>query len=41
MTALRRVAEAVDVAHTILYFVSDGLFVTGQTLLVDGGETMR
>jgi 3-oxoacyl-[acyl-carrier protein] reductase len=41
MTALRRVAEAVDVAHTIRYLVSDGLFVTGQTLLVDGGETMR
>jgi 3-oxoacyl-[acyl-carrier protein] reductase len=41
MTPLRRVAEAADVAHTILYFVSDGLFVTGQTLLVDGGETMR
>ncbi|OPY62397.1 MAG: 3-oxoacyl-(acyl-carrier-protein) reductase FabG [Syntrophorhabdaceae bacterium PtaU1.Bin034] len=30
-----------DVAQVILFFASDGTFVTGQTLLVDGGGTMH
>ncbi len=41
MIALGRVGEAVDVARAILYFASEDLFVTGQTLVVDGGGTMH
>ncbi len=41
MMALGRVAEAVDVARAILYFASEDIFVTGQTLIVDGGGTMH
>lgn len=36
-TLLRRVAEADDVAEAVLGFVLHGDFVTGQTLIVDGG----
>jgi 3-oxoacyl-[acyl-carrier protein] reductase len=41
MVALRRVCEASDVAHVILFFCSEPLLVTGQTLVVDGGGTMH
>ncbi len=41
MVPLRRVAEASDVAHVILFFCSEPLLVTGQTLVVDGGGTMH
>ena len=41
MVPLRRVSEASDIAHVILFFCSDPLMVTGQTLIVDGGGTMR
>ena len=37
---LGRAALPSDIARVILFFASDGLFVTGQTLLVDGGGTM-
>lgn len=38
--ALKRNLETEDLAGTILYLVSDGSkFVTGQTLMVDGGTT--
>jgi len=30
-----------DIAQVILFFASDGLFVTGQTLVVDGGGMMQ
>jgi 3-oxoacyl-[acyl-carrier protein] reductase len=29
-----------DIAHAVLFFASDELFCTGQTLIVDGGKTM-
>ena len=38
---LRRVGEADDIARAILYFLSEDQFSTGQTLVVDGGGTMR
>lgn len=37
-TPLGRIGEPEDVAHVVLFLASDGArFVTGQTLLVDGG----
>jgi 3-oxoacyl-[acyl-carrier protein] reductase len=39
-TALRKAGQAVDMAREILSFLRDDLFVTGQTLIVDGGYTM-
>ncbi len=41
MLPLGRVCEAPDVAHVILFFCSEPLMVTGQTLVVDGGGTMH
>jgi 3-oxoacyl-[acyl-carrier protein] reductase len=41
MVPLGRVCEASDVAHVILFFCSEPLMVTGQTLVVDGGGTMH
>lgn len=38
---LRKVSQAEDIAHVILFFCSDPLMVTGQTLVVDGGGTMH
>jgi NAD(P)-dependent dehydrogenase (short-subunit alcohol dehydrogenase family) len=40
-TALRRLGEPADVADVVVFFASDAArFVTGQTLVVDGGMTM-
>jgi NAD(P)-dependent dehydrogenase (short-subunit alcohol dehydrogenase family) len=40
-TPLRRLGEPEDVADVVLFFVSEGArYVTGQTLVVDGGMTM-
>ncbi len=41
MLPLRRVCQPSDVAHVILFFCSEPLIVTGQTLVVDGGGTMH
>lgn len=39
-TPLRRLGEPADVADVVLFFASDAArFVTGQTLVVDGGMT--
>jgi 3-oxoacyl-[acyl-carrier protein] reductase len=40
-TPLRRAGQPVDMAHAILGFLKEELFVTGQTLVVDGGYTMH
>ncbi|MCX8032174.1 MAG: 3-oxoacyl-ACP reductase FabG [Thermoleophilia bacterium] len=39
-TALRRLCQPEDVARAIMMFLVDDLFVTGQTLIVDGGASM-
>jgi len=39
-TSLARAGQPADMAHAILSFVQEDLFVTGQTLVVDGGYTM-
>jgi 3-oxoacyl-[acyl-carrier protein] reductase len=41
MVPLGKVCEASDIAHVILFFCSEPLMVTGQTLVVDGGGTMH
>lgn len=38
--ALGRPGYPKDVAHAVLFFASEELFATGQTLIVDGGNTM-
>ncbi len=38
--SLKRIAEPFDVARLILHLVSDDYFVTGQTVVIDGGKTM-
>ena len=38
---LGRIAETADVAHPVLFLCSEGSdFITGQTLLVDGGASV-
>ncbi len=38
---LGRIAEPMDVVHPVLFFASQGAdFITGQTLLVDGGSSV-
>jgi 3-oxoacyl-[acyl-carrier protein] reductase len=37
-TPLGRVAQPVDIARAALFFAQEHLFVTGQTLIVDGGS---
>jgi 3-oxoacyl-[acyl-carrier protein] reductase len=34
------VAQPIDVARVILFFAQQNLFVSGQTLIVDGGSTV-
>ena len=41
MVSLGRPAVAEDIAQAILYFCQEEPFSTGQTLVVDGGGTMR
>jgi 3-oxoacyl-[acyl-carrier protein] reductase len=41
MVPLGKVCEASDIAHVVLFFCSEPLLVTGQTLVVDGGGTMH
>lgn len=38
---LKRLGEADDVAEAALYFAAGGTWVTGQTLVLDGGGTVR
>lgn len=39
-TPLRHVAEPIEVARVILFFAQENLFVTGQTLVCDGGNSL-
>jgi NAD(P)-dependent dehydrogenase (short-subunit alcohol dehydrogenase family) len=37
---LGRIAEPIDIAHPVLFLCSEGSnFITGQTLMVDGGAS--
>jgi 3-oxoacyl-[acyl-carrier protein] reductase len=38
---LGRVGQPIDIATVILFFASEDIYFTGQTLAVDGGGTMR
>ena len=38
LTPLGRVPEPIEIARAILFFAQENLFVTGQTLVVDGGS---
>ena len=40
-TPLARAGQPVDIARAILCFVQEDLFITGQTIVVDGGKTMH
>jgi pteridine reductase len=40
-TPLRRLGDPSDVVATLLYFLEEGDFVTGQVLAVDGGRFLR
>jgi 3-oxoacyl-[acyl-carrier protein] reductase len=40
MTPLGRVAQAIDIARVVLFFAQENLFVSGQTLIVDGAATV-
>jgi len=37
---LRRIAQPVDIARVILFLLQENLFMTGETLVPDGGSTM-
>jgi NAD(P)-dependent dehydrogenase (short-subunit alcohol dehydrogenase family) len=39
-TPLGRVAQPIDAARVVLFFAQENLFVSGQTLIVDGGSTV-
>ncbi len=41
MSPLRRVGQPVDVAKLILFLAQEKLYMTGETISVDGGGTMR
>ncbi|MDR2357733.1 MAG: SDR family oxidoreductase [Oscillospiraceae bacterium] len=39
-TPLGRVAEPIDIARAALFFAQENLFITGQTVVIDGGGRM-
>ena len=41
MSPLKRVAQPIDIARVVLFLAQEDLFMTGETLVVDGGNTMR
>lgn len=38
VTPMGRIAEAIDIARVVLFFAQEDLFVSGQTLVVDGAS---
>jgi 3-oxoacyl-[acyl-carrier protein] reductase len=38
---LGRAGQPIDIARAVLCFVQDDLFITGQTIVADGGSTMH
>ncbi len=41
MSPLRRVGQPIDVAKVILFLAQEELYMTGETIAVDGGGSMR
>jgi 3-oxoacyl-[acyl-carrier protein] reductase len=41
MNPLRRVGYGEDIAQAVLWFCEEGMYITGQTLVVDGGGMMH
>ena len=39
-TPLKRIAQPIDIARVILFLAQENLFMTGETLVPDGGSTM-
>jgi len=39
-TPLKRVAQPIDIARVIIFLAQENLFMTGETLVPDGGSTM-
>ena len=39
-TPLKRVAQPIDIARVVLFLAQENLFMTGETLVPDGGSTM-
>jgi len=35
-----RLAQPIDIARVVMFFAQENLFVSGQTLIVDGGSTV-
>ena len=40
ITPMGRVAQPVDIARVAMFFAQEDLFVTGQSLIVDGGSNI-
>ncbi|MGE0486344.1 MAG: SDR family oxidoreductase [Gammaproteobacteria bacterium] len=41
LTALRRIAQPLEIARAVLYLAADATFTTGTTLLCDGGVSIN
>jgi NAD(P)-dependent dehydrogenase (short-subunit alcohol dehydrogenase family) len=40
-TLLKRIGDPVDIAKTVLFLVEGSDFITGQVVVVDGGQSIR
>ncbi len=38
---LKRIGDPVDIAKTVLFLVEGSDFITGQVVVVDGGQSIR
>ena len=41
ITPLRRIAQPIDIARAVLFLSQEDLFITGETIIPDGGVSMR
>jgi 3-oxoacyl-[acyl-carrier protein] reductase len=41
MIPLNRPAKPLEIAKTVIFLTSDGTYITGQTVVIDGGLTLR
>jgi 3-oxoacyl-[acyl-carrier protein] reductase len=40
LTPIGRICKPIDVARVILFFAQENLFITGETVVVDGGASI-